>query len=83
MLGLGSFSFIFGKDYGYISQEMSVRFLTVQERPFKILVFNKQTVSVLAQGREAASHTGARKQPSLIIYSGLFPHIIFSSRSGE
>lgn len=35
------------------------------------------------QGKEAASHPGARKQASLNLCRCLFSHVIFSSRSGD
>lgn len=59
------FFIIFRQDCGCISGEMTGHFLTVQEEPFKILMANKQKVSSSAQGKEAASHPGARKQAPL------------------
>lgn len=64
-VGISHFFIIFRQDCGCISGEMTGHFWTVQEEPFKIVMSNKQTVSFPAQGEEAASHPGARKQAPL------------------
>lgn len=62
-LGLGLFSFIFGQDCGCISQEITVRFLTIQEGTFKILVSDKQSPSQHRTRRPHLTRVPGNKAP--------------------